>query len=332
VSGSKPVEGDVPRRLPAVDPAMQAAVLAWYAGAARPLAFRATADPYAILVSELMAQQTQAGRAAEAWTRFLRTFPTFRDLAAASPGAVLRAWRGLGYNRRALALRRIALAVIAEHGGRLPNDLAALERLPGVGPYTARAVAALAFGANVGPVDTNVRRVLRRVLFGLDVAPAGAAATGGVARDLQRLADAAVPPGQAGAWTLALMDIGATLGRPRSPRCDACPIRPWCRWAVDRAEGVTGSAGLDRLYGSRSFVGTRRAVEGAAPFTSSSRWLRGRIVERLCDAPDGAWVDLGDRIGEHGAEALEVALKALAREEMVELHASLHRHARLPVA
>ena len=118
-------------------PELQAAILAWYDDHGRQLAFRGTADPYAVLVSEVMAQQTQVSRVEVGWTAFVAAFPTIRALADASPADVLRAWRGLGYNRRALNLWRAARVVVDEHGGELPRDLAALERLPGVGPYTA---------------------------------------------------------------------------------------------------------------------------------------------------------------------------------------------------
>ena len=168
----------------------QAAILAWYGAHGRSLAFRATTDPYAVLVSEVMAQQTQISRVEEAWAQFLATFPTIRTLAEATPADVLRAWRGLGYNRRGLNLWRAARVVVDEHGGELPRDVAALERLPGVGPYTARAVAAIAFGMPVGAVDTNVRRVLGRLVAGSRDAVQG--------RELQALADASVPAGRVG--------------------------------------------------------------------------------------------------------------------------------------
>ena len=135
---------------------------------------RATRTP--ILVSEVMAQQTQISRVVEAWARFLDRFPTVADLAAATPADVIRAWQGMGYDRRALNLRRAARAIVAEHGAGFRRDVAELERLPGIGPYTARAVASIAFGAPVGAVDTNVRRVLGRTLAGVDAGarrPAG---------------------------------------------------------------------------------------------------------------------------------------------------------------
>ena len=175
-----------------------------------------------------MAQQTQIARVVEAWSRFLERFPTVAALASASPADVLREWRGMGYDRRALNLHRAARVIVAEHGGQVPRDLAALQRLPGIGPYTARAVAALAFGAAVGAVDTNVRRVLGRAL----------GAEGGLApAELQAAADASVDPARPGAWTHAVMDIGATVCRPARPDCEACPLRPWCRFA---AASLTG--------------------------------------------------------------------------------------------
>jgi A/G-specific adenine glycosylase len=287
---------------------LQAAILAWYDERGRSLPFRATRDPYAVLVSEVMAQQTQISRVSEAWAAFLDAFPTIGALAAATPADVLRAWRGLGYNRRALNLWRAARVVVEEHHSELPRDVAALERLPGIGPYTARALAAIAFGMPAGAVDTNVRRVLGRSLGGSRDAFA--------ARELQALADACVPAGRAGDWTHALMDVGATFCRPTSPECGGCPARMECRFAA------TGGAGE-----SRAIRGTDpRPVE---PFHATSRWLRGRILDTLRDA-DG-WVRLDRGIGGHGPAAVADAVRALASEGLVETDASRPLRARLPV-
>ncbi len=214
---------DAPRLTRPVGPDLHEAVLAWYAARARALPFRVTTDPWAILVSEVMAQQTQAARAGERWSAFMTRFPTVEALAAATPADVLREWRGLGYNRRALNLRAAAQRIVDDFGGRVPASVTALLTLPGVGPYTARAVAAIAFGIPVGAVDTNVRRVLGRIVAG---DPGILSPT-----DLQQVADAAVPADRAGAWTHALMDIGATICRPTQPDCPACPARSWCRFA-----------------------------------------------------------------------------------------------------
>jgi A/G-specific adenine glycosylase len=278
----------------------RAAVLRWYDDRGRALTFRATRDPYAILLSEVMAQQTQIARVVDAWGRFLERFPTVDALAAATPADVLRAWQGMGYDRRALNLRRAARAIVDEHGGQVPHDLAALERLPGIGPYTARAVASIAFGTAVGAVDTNVRRVIGRVLGG----PLGPAVD---AARMQAAADAAVDPERPGDWTHAVMDVGATVCRPRTPRCEACPLAAWCRTA-----SAVASAGPPAA-GPRSV-----APRASTAFTSTTRWLRGRIVDRL-RATDGArWTAIDGPIGEHDAAAVGRALAALARDGVIE--------------
>lgn len=289
---------------------LREAILTWYAARGRTLPFRDTTDPYAILVSEAMAQQTQAARAGEAWTRFMATFPTVQALADAPPADVLRSWQGLGYNRRAINLQRAARVIVDDHGGAVPSDLTALEALPGVGPYTARAVAALAFGLPVGAVDTNVRRVLGRIVAGeVDILDA---------RTMQQVADDAVPPDRPGFWTHALMDIGATRCKPRRPLCEACPAGPWCRYAAAPATAPR----------------VRAAHETAAPFRSTSRWLRGRIVERLREAPNGEWLVLIGPIGDHDQAAVNVAAAALERDGVIVLdpddRPDRPRHARLP--
>jgi A/G-specific adenine glycosylase len=284
--------------------AFRDAVLAWYDADGRALPFRGTRDPYAVLVSEVMAQQTQVSRVGERWRRFLGRWPTIGSLAAARPDEVVREWRGLGYNRRAVALWRMARVVVAEHGGALPADVAALERLPGIGPYTARAVAAIAFGLPVGAVDTNVRRVLGRAF---------ARPSGLELGTVQDLADRMVPRDRPGDWTHALMDVGATFCRSRAPRCVDCPARRWCDFA---GSGPPTGATLARQ---------RRPT----PFALSTRWLRGRIVERLAAEPGGDWVRLGGRIGDHSGTAVGDALRALDGEGIVELDPADPRMARL---
>jgi A/G-specific adenine glycosylase len=291
-----------------IPPELRAAILTWYDLRARVLPFRASRDPWAILVSEAMAQQTQISRVVAKWGPFMAAYPTVQALAAATPADVLRAWQGLGYNRRALNLWRAARTIVEEHGGRVPGQVVELERLPGVGPYTARAVAAIAFGRPVGAVDTNVRRVLGRVAGGGGAERLSAAA-------LQSIADAIVPADRPADWTHAVMDVGATFCRPRRPDCDACPARAWCRYAA---------APPDR---------PPRADQHATemPFESTSRWLRGRILEQLRSAADGAWTTIAEPLGAHGAEAIRAALAALARDGLVELDPIVPRSARLPL-
>jgi A/G-specific adenine glycosylase len=275
---------------------MQAAVLDWYAANGRNLAFRRTRDPWAVLVSEVIAQQTQAARAAEAWERFIEAFPTPAALAAVSPATVIRAWRGLGYNRRAIALRATAVRIVEDHDGCVPDTLEALTVLPGVGPYTARAVLVYAFDRPVAALDTNVRRVLERSLGPLPTAP----------RVLQSTADGFVPATGPAAWSHALMDIGATICVARAPRCDACPIRAWC---------VARSSGIDPWQ-------KRRVRTSAAAFPSTIRWLRGRILDRLRDAPDGTWVVFRHAIGTHARAAVRAELLRMSSEGLLEQSAS----------
>jgi A/G-specific adenine glycosylase len=290
---------------PSLPPALRDAVLAWFDANGRIFAIRDARDPYAILVSEVMAQQTQIGRAQEYWTRWMATFPTIESLASASPSDVLRAWAGLGYNRRAINLQRAARIVVTDHGGRLPQTVEALEKLPGVGPYTARAVAAIAFGVAVTAVDTNVRRVLSRVTAGEGSVPP---------RDLQVLADGSVPVDRPGAWTQALMDVGATFCRSRRPACEACPVRAWCSYAAVGDPGEHADPPRRRR---------------GAPFATTSRWLRGRILDRLRDTEEATWTEFADAIGEHRPQAVRTALIAMARDGLLELDGA---RARLPLS
>lgn len=302
-------------------PAIRADLLAWYDATARPLAFRSTRDPWAVLVAESMAQQTQADRAAVAWTAFLERFATPGALAAASPADVIRAWRGLGYNRRATQLRAAAVVIVDAHGGRVPARVEDLERLPGVGPYTARAVAAIAFGMPVGAVDTNVRRVVSRLV---GRAPGSLPAT-----TVQALADGLVDPDRPGDWTHAIMDLGATRCRAARADCDGCPLRTACR-SAGRATpaGPTGAARRARRASGRG----RTPVPPAPPFPTTARWLRGRIVDRLRDEPGDGWVRVDGPIGDHPADTVGEALAALARAGLLERHPDDPALARLPLA
>jgi A/G-specific adenine glycosylase len=255
-----------------------------------------------------MAQQTQVERVGERWAAFLEAFPTVGSLASASPADVLRAWAGLGYNRRGLNLWRAARLIVERHDGVVPDEPDVLAELPGIGPYTARAVAAIAFGRPVGAVDTNVRRVLSRVAFG---------DRGGSAKQLQLLADEAVPADRPADWTHALMDFGAAFCRAR-PRCHACPVAVSCRFAA-QGRDAAGPAPRDRARAAR-------------PFEETSRWLRGRILARLRDASGAAWTTFGVPIGVHDRDRVAVALATLAREGLVELHPRRSDQARLPLS
>ncbi len=288
---------------------MQGVLLDWYAGHGRDLVIRRIRDPYAIWIAETMSQQTQIGRVGEALPAFLATFPDVAVLAHATVGEVLRAWGGLGYPRRALALRDAARLMVERFDGRVPPDVAALEALPGIGPYTARAVAATAFGVPVTALDVNARRVLGRVL-GLS---SGSATTG---RVLQSVADALAPEGRAADWNHALMDLGATTCRPL-PDHQSCPLRPWCASAAAEEErGVVVPA----VPGRRKRSATR--------FGDSNRYVRGRILAVLRALPAGTWKQVDAAALSIEASRVERALAELHREQFIEI--SDHLGARLP--
>lgn len=234
------------------------AVLRWGIGWLRDLPWRRTRDPWAVLVSEVMLQQTQVPRVIPKWEGFLAAFPTPAACAAASLGDVLRLWQGLGYPRRARNLHAASTAIAA--AGTFPSTLDGLLALPGVGQYTARAVLAFAFEADAAVVDTNIARVLARV--------EGHTLT---AREAQAAADALLPPSEAWAWNQSLMDLGAMLCRPTSPACDECPLAVRCAWQ--------GSGEPDPAVGSAG-VSVRQAR-----FDGSDRQARGRLMRALNDGP-----------------------------------------------
>jgi A/G-specific adenine glycosylase len=227
-------------------------VLAWGVPRLRDLPWRATRDPWAVLVSEVMLQQTQVTRVLPKWAAFMSEFPTTAACADAALGDVLRMWQGLGYPRRARNLHAAAAAV--EALGSFPRTLDGLLALPGVGAYTARAVMAFAFEADAAVVDTNIARVLAR-FTGRRLTP----------KEAQALADAGLPPGEAWAWNQCLMELGALVCRP-SPMCGDCPLRRRCAWKGSGPDPAVGSAGVSRAQ---------------APFEGSDRQARGRLLRAV---------------------------------------------------
>jgi A/G-specific adenine glycosylase len=237
---------------------LQADLLAWGERRRRDLPWRRTRDPWAVLVSELMLQQTQVARVRGRFEGFLARVGAPAACAAAGTGDVVAAWAGLGYNRRAVELHRAATVVVAAYGGRVPADRAALESLPGVGPYTARAVLAFAFGADVGVLDTNVGRWLARTAGRQLRRP-----------EAQELADGLVPPGRAWEWNQAAIDLGALVCTARAPGCGRCPLAARCAWACGGQrcdDPAVASAGVSRPQ---------------SRFEGSDRQGRGRLVATL---------------------------------------------------
>jgi len=267
--------------------ALQMGLLGWYAANRRDLPWRQTRDPYRILLAEMMLQQTQVPRVLPRWHAWLERFPTLEALAAAPTADVLREWSGLGYNSRAVRLQAVARHVVAEYGGTMPRDVPTLLALPGIGAYTARAIACFAYEQDVPVLDTNVKRVLHRVLLGPDV-PKPLVND----RQLWALAERTVPVGRGYDWNQGLMDFGSLICTARKPACLVCPLRPICRAARQIGTALAEQQGARRRAG-------RGDAPVAVPFTSTARFFRGRILRALGAQPanEGLLLDaLGGQI------------------------------------
>jgi A/G-specific adenine glycosylase len=285
------------------------ALLAWYDRGARDLPWRREPSPYATLVSEFMLQQTGVATVEPFFRRFLARFPTLAALAAATDDEVTALWSGLGYYARARNLRRAAAAVVADHGGRMPRTEGELRALPGVGPYTAAAVAAIAFGERAFALDGNGLRVLARLTDEREPVDRPATRARLHARGL-----AEVPEDRAGDFNQAVMELGATVCRPRAPDCAACPLAAGCR---ARAQGTAGELPRKTAKPARPVVrvvcacvtdgarvlllrrsagllgGTWALPEAAAPTETPGRAVARRLAE-------GAGVTAG-RVSERGS-------------------------------
>jgi A/G-specific adenine glycosylase len=255
-------------------------ILAWFDANARDLPWRAPdTTPWGVLVSEVMLQQTPVHRVHDVWIEWMDRWPLPSGLAAEAPGTVVRAWGKLGYPRRALRLHTAAEAIASRHDDVVPADVDTLLALPGVGAYTARAVAAFGFGARVPVVDTNVRRVVARALHGM--ADAGPPST---TRDLAQV-EALLPDAAAARFSAALMELGAVVCTARRPRCADCPVAAQCAWM--RAGRPAGSA----------------PARAAQRFAGTDRQVRGQLLDVLRDAADpvprgrldAVWVDVAQR-------------------------------------
>jgi A/G-specific adenine glycosylase len=276
--------------------ALREAVLRWYGQHGRDLPWRRTEDPYAIVVAEVMLQQTQVERVLPKYRAFLERFPHWRALAEAARGEVIRQWAGLGYNARAVRLHELARRLIADHGGRLPEDGQTLRRLPGLGPYTSAAVQAFVHRQPVAVIDTNVRRVLGRALLGV------CHPRPGLDRALRPLAVELVPEGRAAVWHHALMDLGATVCLARRPACERCPIEGHCRARSALMEGTNDGGARGRRQG---------------PYRGSRRYYRGRFVEALRALPQGGTVrleEVGPQVREDFRAEDRPWLEELARQ------------------
>jgi A/G-specific adenine glycosylase len=304
---------------------LRASLLTWFAASARNLPWRHTRDPYYILVAEVMLQQTQVDRVIPKYHAFLQMFPTIEALAAAPTAEVIRAWSGLGYNRRAVNMQRTARAVLEQHGGQFPADVATLRQLPGIGPYTAGAIACFAFEQDVAFMDTNIRRVLLRLFVGSEKDDVASEPS------LLTIAQAAIPPNRGWIWNQAIMELGALICIATTPACWRCPVQAYCRdYATRRA---LDEQAFDSVIGVEEPARPRRIAERReAPYAGSSRFYRGRIVETLRQLSPGQALSLdalGQRIKEEFCDAdrpwLRRLVEGLARDGLLLLEAEAVR-------
>ncbi|HZB30684.1 MAG TPA: A/G-specific adenine glycosylase [Streptosporangiaceae bacterium] len=239
-------------------------VLDWYAANARDLPWRRPGTtPWGVLVSEIMLQQTPVARVLPVWTEWMARWPAPRDLAAEPSGAAVRAWGRLGYPRRALRLHESAGAIVERHGGRVPSSYDALRALPGIGSYTAAAVASFAYQQRHAVLDTNVRRVLARLVAGKEYPP-----TAQTAAEV-KLAESLLPPDPpvAARWSVAMMELGALVCTARTPRCVDCPVAASCAWLLAGRPPHDGPPRRGQTY------------------AGTDRQCRGRLLDVLRGAP-----------------------------------------------
>jgi len=284
---------------------MQRRLLGWYRRHGRAaLPWRTERSPYRTVVSEFMLAQTQVDRVVPKFEAFVKRFPDFASLSRASLAGVMREWKGLGYNSRAVRLHRVAQAVVESYGGTLPSQAHALRLLPGIGAYTVAAIGAFAFNEDVAPLDTNVRRIVHRLFFGIEY-PVNA-----TTRELDERARALLPPGRAHDWSSAMMDLGSAVCTARAPKCLLCPLRADCAAAPVNAAQLESA----RIAGAK-----RASPQNAIPFEQSRRYARGRIIDRLRDLPPGERISLLDL---HSAVP---AFSARTVEDLRELVAALEK-------
>lgn len=279
-------------------------LLAWSSTNMRDLPWRRTRDPWAVLVSEVMLQQTQVERVIPKYEAFLDDFPDPGACARHDVAAVIRHWDGLGYNRRAVNLWNAARMIAEKHAGVVPDQLGELLALPGVGPYTAHAILALAFERDVGVIDTNIGRLLARWHgHGLS------------APDAQRLADAVVPRGDAWRWTQTLFDFAVARCAKRDPLCADCPLHDACAWRGDGPDPAAKSAGVSQPQSK--FVGSLRQVRGQIVRTLRAGPIRLAELDSFATAThDGATVErlVDELVAEGLVERIADGLRLPERE------------------
>lgn len=288
------------------------AIISWYKVHGRhDLPWRQTRDPYHILVAEIMLQQTQVSRVIEKYQEFLTAFPTIEDLAHAKTSAVITAWKGLGYNRRALFLQKTAQAVVNDFSGTFPKDLETLKTLPGVGDYTARAILSFAFDQSVPMMDTNHRRIYNRILVGIEIKKDN---------DLLHIADRTITRinthkheikkkirkkhSAVYHWNQALMDFGSIICTTRKPACDECPVKRWCK----AYPAIINAPAHKSIKTKKNHI----------PFRQTDRYFRGQIIDLLREKQAVSTTQLRRKFKELPKERYQVIIKKLLSDGLIE--------------
>jgi A/G-specific adenine glycosylase len=285
--------------------AVRAALITWFEENGRDLPWRRTRDPWRVLVSEVMLQQIQVARAVPFYESFLSRFPTPRSLSEAPLSKAIKAWGELGRYRRVVSLHKTARILVEEHGGRVPPDPEVLVELPGIGPYTAGAVACFAFERDAHFVDTNVRRVLHRLFFGAEVPEPKAKQ-----KQLLSLAEAMVPSGRGWRWGQSVIEFGALRCKARKPLCESCPVGALCAARPTIAEALAARP---------------RAARATPKYEGSNRYYRGRALAVLREAPPKGVTlrELGEGLREGFGEAdlpwLRGVVESLRKDGLAEI-------------
>jgi A/G-specific adenine glycosylase len=285
---------------------LHSAVFRWYRRHGRKLPWRGIRNPYRIMISEIMLQQTQVSRVLEKYPLFIKEYPTFDALASAPRAMVIRSWQGMGYNNRAVRLHMLAHVVVERHGGRLPREYDALIALPGIGKYTAHAMLYSAFNQSLPVVDVNIRRLLSRVFWKM---PDRSALR--PEEEIWPLATSLLPRGGTYDWNQALMDLGATVCTARSPQCGVCPLGRFCKSVKQMQKGDSAPPIVKRKPEL-----TYRGVP--------ARIHRGRIIEALRQVPHGSSMSVAaltrkvfKEAGDRDVHWIGKALAALEKDGLV---------------
>ena len=284
----------------------QQALLNWYFKKKRNLPWRKTTDPYSILVSEFMLQQTQVDRVIPKYNAFLEQFPTLNTLATASTADILRAWQGLGFNKRALRLQAIAKTLVEKHQGIFPTTEKELLNLRGIGDYTASAICSFAYNQDIIALDTNIRRIFHRVFF-----DNSQKANEDLTKELEFLAQKHLPTGKSRDWHNALMDLGATICKARTPTCTQCPLNNHCSFTK-----ILEKSSKEKR---EKLLTLTRIKNKQGTFKDSNRYYRGKILDYLRKEGTTTLKELQDHFTDHYHKDVSFLLLDLEKDKLIKI-------------